>query len=853
MSWIEIALLVALGCVVAGLMYLLLTRHCKQSQERRTAHPLPTGERSPAEDSTPQAGATTPQMGAARHRCIESRMSSTNDRLAAGQQTSETPEIAETIAPEVRPICPAVPSMHEGQGDFTEGPQPETHGTEREPTQQLNNRHQESETTGKLLAEELTDSDLKSGADVSSSAVQEVQLSTKEQEPSGDGIEDDESDGAQLETDESAVGDDNERSVSADDTEKGTPGGEETVHGTSEEHIQAQPSAGRAERDADRFVSEPDASRQTTEIVPRAEPQKDKPEDSSDRGSGAEAKEDQSETASKKAGERQPRKPTGAAAPADVRPARDQSTAGGEGKPDGVTEQITTASRAEVQQRKACKAKRKRKRRQPPTRTRTEVESEADKRRLSGLPEISERQKVGEKVERDRTRRLRRPSRYRPPSQEPLAAPQPWAKHRPARRAPQKTLALIVRLLFDRSGYFRVGLLPQREADLPEEIVLGQGENRFMVTSVHDAWYEDVFPENLTELLGVGIAWEGCAESEVLGYWKLSGRDIYVLATHSDLRGFAQVTRLNIGREHVILCRNLLLPEVEPILQRAGCTGFTKLDDSYGATAGWTVIRGVVPTNVVRVENDPEILSILQPEPELEIDFQGGIYLHQSTWLSGFPPQICVSGDMGTEIEVFIDGGKALAGDDGSFRNQGYDTAGEHRVSIPLANMSRTYKISENDEGWTPWDAYSLAHIHLCGPLVLALDTSDTPRAVVVPSCNSVIILGAKPGDIACCPHIRGPKQVGCVTFHPVWALPRDAFGCNKRTTRILLLDARRLAQAQHYQFTGKEAARVLAWSAAILNASRKGLSLDSSDAHAAVLWREYKAHARSLWKAWKR
>ena len=234
------------------------------------------------------------------------------------------------------------------------------------------------------------------------------------------------------------------------------------------------------------------------------------------------------------------------------------------------------------------------------------------------------------------------------------------------------------------------------------------------------------------------------------------------------------------------------------------------------------------------------------------IDLQGGIYLRQSTWLSGFPPRICVSGDMGTEIEVFIDGGKAVAGDDGLFRYQGYDTAGEHRVSIPLANMSRTYRISESDEGWTPWAAYSLAHTHLCGPLLLALDTSVIPRAVVVASGNSVI-LGAKPGEIAWCPHIRGPKQVGCVTFHPVWALPRDAFGCDKRTTRILLLDARCLAQAQHHQFTGKEAARVLAWSAAILNASRKGLSLDSSDAHAAVLWREYKAHARSLWKTLKR
>ncbi len=619
---------------------------------------------------------------------------------------------------------------------------------------------------------------------------------------------------------------------------------------TAEEDVQTQPSAGRAERDADRLVSKPDTSRQTTEIAPRAELQKGKPEDSP-RGRWTEEKEEPSEKGSKKTEERQPRKPVGAADPAGVRAARDQSTAEGEGKPDGVTERTAADSRLVVRQRKVSKAKRKREPRQQASRTRKEVEPEEEKKLLAKHSDIPEGHKVTEDTERDRTHRLRRPSLYRPPSQEPLAAPQPPEKRRPARQAGQKALSLTVRLLFERSGHFTVGLLPQRETDLPEEIVLGAGENKLTVTAIHDAWYEDVYPENLAELLSVGIAWEGYSESEALGYWRLSGRDLYVLAK-GDLNGYVQTTRLKIGRSHVVLCRNSLLPEIESILHQAGCKDFTKLSESYGAPAEWTVIRGVVPTNIVRLENGPEILSILQPEPELEIDLRGGIYLQQSTWLSGFPPNICVSGDMGTEIEVFIDGNKAAAGDDGSFRNQGYETAGEHKVSIPLANMSRTYRISENDEGWTPWDAYSLGRIQLCGPILLSSDTSDTPRAVVVPSCTSVI-LGAKPGDIACCPHIRGPKQVGCVTFHPVWALPRDAFACDKSTTRIRLLNARCLTPNQRRQFAGKEATRVLAWSTAILNTSRKGLSVDSSDPNAVVLWREYRAHARSLWKMLKR
>lgn len=854
MSWVGIASLIILGCVAVGLAYLLLARHRKKSRGWRSPHPGAAVERSEAEDSAPQAEAKTAHTGeAAEHVGSAPCMAARGEPTASGQQPSDTPDNVKAIAPEVQHARPKKASADEGQRDFTEGLPPGTCGIESELIRQLDKRYEEPKAQGEPLSELPTDNDLKTDVSGSASSTEEVRLPAKEQEPCRDRIEDGEHVGAQLETGEFSVDKANAPTSGADDTEKKTPGGEETAHGTAEEDVQKQPSEAHTERDADRLMSKPDASRQTTEIAPQAGPQKGEPEDSSERGRGAKEKKEQRVTASKKTGEKPQKKSARAVTAADGRPARDRSTAGVEGKPDGVTEQIAVAALAEVQQRRERKSKRKWKRRELPTRTRPEAESVADKPLLTEVPEITESHKAGGDIERERACRLRKPSRYRPPSQEPLPTPQPSAKRRPTLQAPQKTLALTVRLLFDRSGYLRIGLLPQREADLPAEILLGQGENRFRVTDVHDGWYEDVFPENLSELLSVGIAWEGCAESEVLGYWNLSGRDLYVMATHRDLRGFAQETRLKIGREHVLLCRNLLLAEVETVLYQAGCAGFTKLDDSYGAPAGWTVIRGVVPRNVVRVEKGPEILCILQPTPELEIDLQGGIYLNQSTWLSGFPPKIFVSGDMGTEIEVFIDGDKAVAGDDGSFRSKGYDRLGEHRVSIPLANMSKTYRISERDEGWTAWDAYSLmTRVHLCGPLLVAAETTETLRVVVVPASSSVI-LGAKPGDIAWCAHIHGPKQVGCVTFHPVWTLPCDAFGCDKGTTRILLLDARPLAPAQRHHFSGKEATRVLAWSTAILNASRKGLSVDSSDPNAVVLWREYRAHARSLWKMLKK
>ena len=449
---------------------------------------------------------------------------------------------------------------------------------------------------------------------------------------------------------------------------------------------------------------------------------------------------------------------------------------------------------------------------------------------------------------------IRRPTPYHPPTQEPLAIPRRSAVARTARETHPRTLGLSVRLLFARSGYCRIGLLAQRIPDMPGEITLAEQEREFNVTAIQDEWYEDVFPEDLGEILGNGIRWKGKADSELLGYWQLSGRDLYVLAG-KDLNGFVQTTRLKIGRKHVLLCREPLVSKVEQILRETRCKDFKTLPGSYGTPRGWTAIRDVIPTTVVRIEAVPEILSILQPEPELEIDLEGGIRLQQSSWLAGFPPRIYVSGALDSAVEVFVDGEKACAREDDSFETAGHDAIGEHIVSVPVGNISKTYRICDVSEDWEPWDAYNLEHVQLCGPLLLASDAGQPTRAVVVPSRNPVL-LGPHPGEIAWCPPISGPKRVGFVAFDPVWALPGDPFGSNKLSTCVLMLKPLPLVPEPRYrryrQFTGKKAVRVSAWCAAILNASRKGLRIEPEDEDTVSLWKEYKRHARTLRKKMK-
>ena len=835
MFWDGPALLLALVAVAGCATYLFLVKHRKQSQKRRNVQLPSTDNMASAKIETPADSTTPPRAEPAEHEGSEPCVGTGAEPLASSRQTCDVSETNETILLEKKPAHPQEPAGREGEREFTKVAAVGMLDIGQEIIPSPVESHRESQIAGESPAEQPAESALESDAGGPAVPVEERQPPAGE-ESSTNRFQKAET--ADIEDDEPCPVDESEHEIAEED-----------------HHAQRSATPAQAEPVPDQPIPEPPPEPQTGKVGASSEQETSAQGDLPDTRRGEDLK-GQGHIAQETRAEGQAKKSAGAKPPVRGPTADDGSAAGSERKPDAATKQTLepTPEQAPKKTRNA-KHRKKKEHRQQPIRTRAKGSGD-EERLIAEVPEIT-----GDR-ERHRPSRPPLPSRYHPPSQEPVTVPQPSRKQPPMQQARQRSFDLTLRLLFNRSGHFRVGILPQRGNDAPEEIALGPEGNSHTVAAVHDGFYEDVYPENLSALLVDGISWEGRTESDVLGSWTLSGRDLYVLTTHKDLHGFAQATRLKIGREHIVLCRNSLLALVEPILYQIGCAGFIKLDESQGAPAGWTAIRGahserkviqgIVPTNAVRVETGPEILSILQPEPDLEIDLQGGIYLQQSTWLHGFPPRICVSGDIQPEIEVFIDGNRAVVEADGSFTNQGYDAVGEHAVSIPVANTSRIYRITEGKEDWPPWDAHGLACGQLCGPLLLASDASATLRAVVVPSSNSVI-LGAEPGDIAYCPRIQGPKQVGCVTFHAVWAIPFDAFGCDKKTTTIRLLSARQLVKVHRRKFTGKEAARVIAWSAAILNASRKGLLVDTSDPHAPVLWKEYKSQARSLWRMLKK
>jgi hypothetical protein len=346
--------------------------------------------------------------------------------------------------------------------------------------------------------------------------------------------------------------------------------------------------------------------------------------------------------------------------------------------------------------------------------------------------------------------------------------------------------------------------------------------------------------------------------------WTLAGREIFVLAIGTTHRGFVSCPRLTFGREHVVLCAATRLAEVEEALQMVGCTNRTVFGEEDGAPSGWVLVgdmdrtgrpQGLSPTCAVPMKEGSDILNVLRPLPEIEISLEGGVPLGYSSWLAGFPPLIRVLGDAQHIQKVLIDGKEATIGEDSAFRATGWDEPGAHEVWC--SNVSRGYSLVHPERTWHPWPAYVFAPVGgasermaICGPLVQQLGTGGAREDEVNSFGGGVlrsnpILLGAVPGQIfVATPRrdVRGAHCFACPPFEAVWALPAQPLRCDKATNRILLVARPDRAAAPDGSAT---AGPVSQWCRLILDASRKGLSVDPAGAR--ELWTEYKRFARNL------
>lgn len=460
---------------------------------------------------------------------------------------------------------------------------------------------------------------------------------------------------------------------------------------------------------------------------------------------------------------------------------------------------------------------------------------------LSRTSAYSEQAQVSRKIESvERT-----PQRYRPP---PQRAPRQTAT-RPEnqelrRTAPSEVaLEIRVRLTFDRFGFCTIGLLPERTAGLDNEVAVKIGGVPVLLIGQED-WYQDLHVETtIGDYLQQGIELRGNLTDGRRARWLLSGRDLYVLASHQRASGFVSTNRLSLGRSDIVLCRVDLLHEVEAILNVAGCEGYSKLDESHGVPLGWVGLRSVMPKNAIALNLGSDPFYAIKPAPDIEIELEGGVRLRNSVWLAGYPPRIKLFGESSAAVRVLVDGKEGQTTGEGFVIADGYDISGQHSVHCEGLSCSCSYSIEEPPDSWEEWPAYHFAQADICGPLVQLTPEIRNGRLFTGPMSNP-LLLGAEPGQVFWCSPRRVALWKGFVPFDVVWALPAQPLRCDKKTTRILQFANVPVAIVND----GRKSS--LMWSNAILDASRKGLRIENGDPDSTARWKDYKKVARNVWRA---
>jgi hypothetical protein len=250
-----------------------------------------------------------------------------------------------------------------------------------------------------------------------------------------------------------------------------------------------------------------------------------------------------------------------------------------------------------------------------------------------------------------------------------------------------------------------------------------------------------------------------------------------------------------------------------------------------------------LPTNALALDPGADRFYALKPAPDIDIALEGGVCIRNSAWLAGYPPRIKLYGEQSGVGSVLIDGRAASRSQDGSLIADGYDQAGEHSVYCEGLSRSRTYSIEVPPDSWDQWTAYRFGDAGICGPLVHLNTEAAALKPITVPMSNPLLV-GAEPGEIFHCSSRNVGRWKGFVPFKVVWALPAQPLTSNKKIARIIQFSDTPIMPSP------RPSMKAANWCNAILDASRKGLLIESEFADSASRWREYRIAARRLRRA---
>lgn len=507
---------------------------------------------------------------------------------------------------------------------------------------------------------------------------------------------------------------------------------------------------------------------------------------------------------------------------------------------------------------------------EPPVAEAREAEpTEKDAVEAAAIPAKPGREQPAETAGNDalrdyRKRSRKKPRKYagllrKPPEPQPIDVQGPRGESEAPTRQ-DRSFPIEVRLLFERGGSCTVSLIARRAPGLPEDLTVAAQSGPVHLRAMQDEWYQDVIPEDIARLLREGTVWNQAGDNGQCS-WLLSGRELYVFAARTDLRGYVSQACLELEREQAVLCSERIRSSVEEAIRATGAEPTAVLDASLGAPPGWVVFRDVVPRRAVEPAGEADILNALRPLPKIDISLEGGIRLEYATWLAGFPPTIRVYGDPEHTSELLIDGRATQCQRDGTYHVPGSNTVGTH--TIWCGGTSKSYSLVPFTASWNLWDAYSFPVdvgsnrcLSICGPLVNEVSESECRGPSLQVPHTHPVVLGSTPGEYVLgtrASEIPGIPRIASPHFRPIWALPLDPLHCSKETRILLVGEAAEPTPPGHHNLEPlSRAAEVRTWCRLILDAGRKGLSTEPDSESVRNLWLAYKRLARRIWRAKK-
>ena len=441
------------------------------------------------------------------------------------------------------------------------------------------------------------------------------------------------------------------------------------------------------------------------------------------------------------------------------------------------------------------------------------------------------------------------PGQYQPPRLAKPVAPsnetkKPKSTGQKIKVVRQQLLEIHLQALFDHYQYCTLRLLAARPKNSQPEVAVDCAGTAMELIESSDEMYEIAEQPSLGPLLVNGVLMVAQNRAATQTIWELKGRPLYILAANHGLAGFVTTTRLVIGRDQVVLCREEMASEVQTILGTSGCADTIHYGHESGAPEGWVFFKPVKPVKSVQPIPGEEMHNLLRPLPDIELALEGGIWLENSTWMAGFPPQILVFGELPGHASVQIDGRPAEKQRDGTYQAPAFDTPGRH--SVFCEGKTCSYSIIEPTPDWETWDPLSFGSTSICGAEVKA-KVPEGWHYTKAPTTNPILI-GADPGEVFRCEPRPAGVWSGYVPFKAIWALPEDAAHCKRDICRMLLIaPTPPIINSLPQPIRATHKSQILRWCRIILECKRKRLPTDPANQVTAQLWTLYTTQARHL------